>query len=1417
MWIKFDDLPSGTRIDEEYASQGVHFSSDYFAFLGYRNGPQITAVPAARSAPNVLVNTACCDELFTSANTPLVLRFDQPISGVGMHLGLVGSCSSVPTARVTLLDCLGNIRGTGERQPSASFYAPIEVLDPSGSTRMVVIDYGNSQCPEAIDDLAIQFSGKTCSESSPPTVQVTSHVNDQIVASPSILLRGIVRDNSGAVARLKINGSAVGLTPQRVTNAPPYYAFEFQHAMTLGPGANPVTLLAWDNDQNKGGATLTLHYGAPTTVTLAEFHLTQRGVLLTNACDVDEPLVAGKSTLFRIRLDARTANGTPTYVTSVQMRIWRKAGSGESLVETLDGTTYSPYLTLFQSPTEMAAVHFWVPGDKVDPAGEYRFDFQPYVGLNPVGPPLGAGCGGLYYTFTETRPIRLLILPVEAGLSSPVLAGTDHVRNAMAQLASVARTFPVRDGVSGPWWGFKSGVIYSEAAPFLLGDGSTSFQQQFPAYYASTGWTYRFIDKDPGGLLRRADDQVVIYPTLSACDTNDHKFGGRIVSTQTFTLTFDPALGIFRGGAHPSWEGAKHATPMDEDHDGDIDNADLGRYIAEFFDQQTSSWQTNLANYDAGETFRFFRDTDANNCNQVETDPQADIRMLWEHGQRILTAPAMDALSAYNTARPGTAQDAQFVSLWFPKALTAFDNPEFGSYGPGQGDNPGPRTWIVVRDASAMPHELGHNLGEFEDLYRSSIDPADDDLVTKEKAMTVYIDSESVAPWNVFAAMGADRPPDRVVHYKPHYKTLFDKLKVSAAGLAGSGDSVGPLMIVSGWINARGTISDLQVRPATDIEPTPPAPNGPYKLIFGSRGSVLLEWAFAPASSPPPPEGFESWPVPHRYFRVIAPLPIQTTWVEVRRRDELLARRDRSARNPVIQLLSPNGRESYGPSDTVLIRWTASDADGDPLRHSLYYSPDGGERWITLAADISGDSFRWNIGHVPGTPAGNGRIRIVTSDGFNQAEDQSDGPFSVAGKPPWAVILRPAPGQVFLTCRSVGLEGLAADPEGRLTSIQWRVDGALVAANLRAAIPLPSPGRHVVELRAIDEQGLVGVHQTPVFIEADSDCDGMSDDFEEMFGFEPSSAADSGQDDDGDGLRNFEEAWFGTHPRLMDTDGDGYTDGLEVRVGTDPTAVEKTPNPSFEDPLLLDCGGSVAHLDDLGRHWVPDEPWLAPEHPPSFTFQAQGRVSTSRLTDPHLPQDVLLTERWRDGDLHYRIPAPNGSYAVTLYFSENYAPAVNPALGGTGCADCRRLFDIQVEDQWVKGYDAADAALGAPNDGRGALFTATELAFDVALMDHVLDIQLIDLGPGNPPQNASIKAIQVRRAVPPTPELNIHLNRDRTVRLSWPGDCLAVLEQARSVTGRFTELEARPRLEGQRWVVDLEPASASRYYRLRLR
>lgn len=82
------------------------------------------------------------------------------------------------------------------------------------------------------------------------------------------------------------------------------------------------------------------------------------------------------------------------------------------------------------------------------------------------------------------------------------------------------------------------------------------------------------------------------------------------------------------------------------------------------------------------------------------------------------------------------------------------------------------------------------------------------------------------------------------------------------------------------------------------------------------------------------------------------------------------------------------------------ISWAATDADGDPLTFDLFYSPDGGQRWLPLALRLTETSATFYSGQLTASDAM--LLKIIASDGFNTTQLQV-GPVS----------LRPLPANSF--------------------------------------------------------------------------------------------------------------------------------------------------------------------------------------------------------------------------------------------------------------------------------------------------------------------------------------------------------------------------------------------------------------------
>jgi hypothetical protein len=328
-----------------------------------------------------------------------------------------------------------------------------------------------------------------------------------------------------------------------------------------------------------------------------------------------------------------------------------------------------------------------------------------------------------------------------------------------------------------------------------------------------------------------------------------------------------------------------------------------------------------------------------------------------------------------------------------------------------------------------------------------------------------------------------------------------------------------------------------------------------------------------------------------------------------------------SSSPPTVTLNYPNGGQTL--TQTFAVSWAASDADGDTLSYRVQYSPDEGATWHGLTGPMTETELLVRPDELPGTETG--LFRVVASDGFHNADDQSDGTFTVTRKAPLPLINTVFDGTSEPLSTTVMLEAFVFDHEDSDASaadVAWvsSLDGPLGEENTLEIASL-SPGVHQITLLVTDTDSMTGMHSIYLEVMQDLDQDGLPDPWEQNAGLD--STVDDAQDDaDGDGLDNRLEFQYDTDPLLPDTDYDGYDDLTEILWGSDPLDPGSFPVQYVFLPLVL------------RNHTSSSEPTNHPPHTPSAPSPSDGGAD----------QSVEVNLSWAGGD-------PDGdSVTYDVYF-----------------------------------------------------------------------------------------------------------------------------------------------------------------------
>jgi hypothetical protein len=187
--------------------------------------------------------------------------------------------------------------------------------------------------------------------------------------------------------------------------------------------------------------------------------------------------------------------------------------------------------------------------------------------------------------------------------------------------------------------------------------------------------------------------------------------------------------------------------------------------------------------------------------------------------------------------------------------------------------------------------------------------------------------------------------------------------------------------------------------------------------------------------------------------------------IQLIRNGQVLASATASAHAPTVKLLAPRRGATAGSALTV--KWSASDADKDPLTIAIDEAASPSAKFRMVAAGLTGNSTKIPLSML--TPAKNARIRVRALDGFRQGVAIVTS-VRIPPGPPQVSILEPAKTASVPADGMISLAGQAFDANSKLMkgrALTWLVDGRRVASGATAMTSGLKPGIRKISLVAV--------------------------------------------------------------------------------------------------------------------------------------------------------------------------------------------------------------------------------------------------------------------------------------------------------------------------------------------------------------
>ena len=194
-------------------------------------------------------------------------------------------------------------------------------------------------------------------------------------------------------------------------------------------------------------------------------------------------------------------------------------------------------------------------------------------------------------------------------------------------------------------------------------------------------------------------------------------------------------------------------------------------------------------------------------------------------------------------------------------------------------------------------------------------------------------------------------------------------------------------LYLNGWIHANGSVTFSDCYLLSNSSINEPFDQGEYTLeIVSTTDEVLYTDTFGK-------HGDEDDP-----FSFFIPWYDTASIVQIKKEETILRAISPSDHQPQITILQPTGDRI--DTDEFTVSWQGSDADGDDLSYTVFYSHDG-ENWEIINSETTNTSVTIETKYLPGGDTC--QIKVMVTDGFNTNTAEST-LFSIEKKKPVCII-----------------------------------------------------------------------------------------------------------------------------------------------------------------------------------------------------------------------------------------------------------------------------------------------------------------------------------------------------------------------------------------------------------------------------